>query len=39
MPLAATWMDLEFVILSEICQRKTSITQHCLYVESKKWYK
>ena len=35
MPFAATWMVLEFVILSEICHRKTSITQRCLYVESK----
>ena len=24
MPLAATWMDLEIIILSEISQRKTS---------------
>ena len=25
MPFAATWMDLEFIILNEIRQRKTNI--------------
>ena len=25
-PLVATWMDLEIVILSEVRQRKTNIT-------------
>ena len=25
MPFAATWMDLEVIILSEVCQRKTNI--------------
>ena len=25
MPFAATWMDLEFIILSEVRQRKTNI--------------
>ena len=25
MPFAATWMDLEIIILSEVSQRKTSI--------------
>ena len=33
---AATWMDPEIVILSEISQRKTNITWYRLYVESKK---
>ena len=35
MPFAATWMDLEIIILSEVSQTKTSIIYH-LYVESKK---
>ena len=35
MPFAATWMDLEIVILSEVSQRKTNIIYH-LYVKSKK---
>ena len=35
MPFAATWMDLEIIILSEVRQRKTNIIYH-LYVESKK---
>ena len=35
MPFAATWMDLEIVILSEVRQRKTNII-YALYVESKK---
>ena len=35
MPFAATWMDLEIIILSEVRQRKTIIIYH-LYVESKK---
>ena len=34
MPFAATWMDLEIVILSEVRQRKTN--RYHLYVESKK---
>ena len=25
MPCASTWMDLEIIILSEVCQTKTSI--------------
>ena len=35
MPLAATWMDLEIVILSEVSQKKINITWN-VNVESKK---
>ena len=36
MPLVATWMDLEIIILSEINQkRKTNIIRHFFYVDSK----
>ena len=39
-PFAATWMDLESVILSEARQRRRNSIWHPLYVESKKkWYK
>ena len=37
MPFAATWKDLEIVILNEISQ--TEKDKYCLYVESKKGYK
>ena len=36
MPFAATWMDLEVIILSEVSQTKISIIWYHLYVESKK---
>ena len=36
MPFAATWMDLEIIILSEVNQTKTSIIWYQLYVESNK---
>ena len=36
MPFAATWMDLEVIILSEVSQRKTNIIWYHLHVESKK---
>ena len=34
MPFAATWMDLEIIILSKVSQRKTN-TIYDLYVEFK----
>ena len=36
MSFAATWIDLEILILSEVSQRKTNIIWYRLYVESKK---
>ena len=36
MTLAATWMDLEIIILSEVSQTKTNIICYHLYMESKK---
>ena len=36
MPLAATWMDLEIIILSKVSQRKTNIIGYHSYVELKK---
>ena len=35
MPFAATWMDLENIILSEVSQTKTNTICYHLYVESK----
>ena len=34
MPLAATQMDLDIIILSEVRQRKTNIVWYCVYVDS-----
>ena len=31
MPFAASWMDLEAIILSEVSQRKTSIIYHYMW--------
>ena len=40
MPFAATWMDLEIIILSEVSQtEKDKYHDNHFYVESKKWYK
>ena len=35
-PFAATWMDLEIIILNGVSQRKTNAICNHLYVESKK---
>ena len=35
MPYAATWMELEIIILSKVSQRKTNTIYH-LYVKSSK---
>ena len=39
MPFAATWMQLEIFILSEVRNRKTDTTWCHFYVESKIWHK
>ena len=39
MLLAATWLDLEIIILSEVRQRKINIIWYHLHAESKKLYK
>ena len=36
MPFAATWMDLEIIILSEVSQGETNTIWYHLHVESKK---
>ena len=36
MSFAATWMDLEVILLSEVGQVKTNVTHDRLYVELKK---
>ena len=36
MPFAATWMDPEAIIISEVSQIKTNIFWYCLYLKSKK---
>ena len=35
-PFAATWVDLENIMLSKRSQRKTKATWYCLYVEPEK---
>ena len=39
MLFAATWMQLEGIILSEVSERKTNISWYHLHVESKIWHK
>ena len=36
MPFAATWMQLEIIILNEVRKGKTNTTRYHLYVESLK---
>ena len=36
LPFAATWMDLEGIVVSEISQTKTNTVGYHLYMESKK---
>ena len=35
-PFSATWMDMKYIILSEVSHTKTHIIRHCLYEESLK---
>ena len=39
MPFAATWMELEIIILSEVRKGKTNMIWYHLHVESKIWHK
>ena len=39
MPFAATWMQLEIIILSEVSQKEADIIYCHFYVESKIWHK
>ena len=38
MPFAATWMDLEITILTEVSQEKTTTIWYHLHVESEIWH-
>ena len=39
LPFAATWMDLEGIMVSEISQRRTNPVRYHLHVESKRYNK
>ena len=34
LPFAATWMNLEIIVLSEVSQKKTNAIWYHIYVES-----
>ena len=36
MPFAATWIDLQIILLSEVSQKETNVIWYHLYVDSKK---
>ena len=36
---AATWIQLEIIILSEVCKKKTNTLSYHLHLESKIWRK
>ena len=38
-PFAATWMQLEIIILNEVRKGKTNAIRYHLYAESKIWHK
>ena len=38
-PFAATWIQPEIIILSEVRKRKTNTIRYHLHVESKIWHK
>ena len=39
MPFAATWMELESIILIEVSQKKTNTIRYHLYLEYNIWHK
>ena len=38
-PFAATWVDLEIIIISKLKKRKTNTIWYHLYVESEMWHR
>ena len=36
MPFATIWMNLQIILISEVRERKTNVTQYHFYMESKK---